>query len=622
MKRLSFLLAALWCTAFSLRAATAGDTLTFAYISDTHVGSGTGAEDLEKCIADMNTLPEISLVIHAGDVTEFGADDELALAKSLMDRLKVPYYIIPGNHDVKWSESGGNTFNRLWGRSVFTFDAAGIRFIGTDSGPNMRMGMAQVPRESLVWMDSLVRATPEGMPVVYITHNPMDHSLSNWDDVCDILKQKNIVLTMGGHWHTNNLRNYDGIPAVVGRSSLRATPKFGGAGYNLVRIDTRTGQVAIYNRQAGGRTAEQPWCTFNLKDADRTAPQSRPDYAFNDAYKNVEVVWQFQDTGDIGSGLAYDGQRLFYATAPGVIKAVEARTGRPVWEYRTGGRIYSFPYYAQGRVVCASTDGSVYCLNAKTGKKIWQYATEKGIVASPLVHQGTVYIGSSCGKFYAIDLKKGTEKWTYQGIKGFVEARACADDEKVYIGSWGNEFYALSLRDGSLVWKWNNSGSRMLSAAANFPVEAHERIFITTPERATRALDAATGGEIWYSKAPNGRESQGLSLDKNTLYIKTMLTNELLGVDTRSDTCRILWRCALPNDVDMDLAPAEILSNDNAVFVPSSIGKVYAVAPDGSRVLWARKLSNTVINHVLPLSEDTVVASTMNGIVVCLRYTR
>ena len=162
----------------------------------------------------------------------------------------------------------------------------------------------------------------------------------------------------------------------------------------------------------------------------------------------------------------------------------------------------------------------------------------------------------------------------------------------------------------------------MLSAAANFPVEAHERIFITTPERATRALDAATGGEIWYSKAPNGRESQGLSLDKNTLYIKTMLTNELLGVDTRSDTCRILWRCALPNDVDMDLAPAEILSNDNAVFVPSSIGKVYAVAPDGSRVLWARKLSNTVINHVLPLSEDTVVASTMNGIVVCLRYTR
>ena len=81
------------------------------------------------------------------------------------------------------------------------------------------------------------------------------------------------------------------------------------------------------------------------------------------------------------------------------------------------------------------------------------------------------------------------------------------------------------------------------------------------------------------------------------------------------------WRCPLPNDADMDLAPAEILSNGNAIFVPSSVGKVYAVAADGSRVLWARKLSNTVINHILPLSEDTVVVSTMDGIVACLKYT-
>lgn len=621
MKRFFLTLAALFCAAWSW-AASASDTLTFAYISDTHVGSGSGATDLEACVADMNTLPEIRFVIHAGDVTEFGADSELELTKSIMDHLKMPYYIVPGNHDVKWSESGGNTFNRLWGGSVFTFDAGGIRFIGTDSGPNMRMGMAQVPRESLVWMDSLVRATPKDMPIVYITHNPVEKSLSNWDHVYDILKQGNLVLTMGGHWHSNNFKTYDGIPAVIGRSSLASTPKFGGAGYNLVRIDTRTGDVAIYNRQASGTTAEKPWCTFNLfTTADRSVPQSRPDYSINQQYPNVEVVWQFQDKADIGAGFATDGRRIFYATAPGVIKAVEAKSGKPVWEFPTGGRIYSFPYYADGRVVCASTDGNVYCLDAKKGKELWRYRTEKGIVACPLVHQDAVYIGSSCGKFYAIDLRTGREKWTYEGIKGFIEARPCADDRKVYIGSWGNEFYAFDLKTGALVWKWQNSGSRMYSAAANFPVEAYGKIFITTPERATRALDKETGREIWFSKAPNGRESQGLSLDGKTLYVKTMLTNELAGVDTQADTCLIRWRCPLPNDADMDLAPAEILSNGNAIFVPSSVGKVYAVAADGSRVLWARKLSNTVINHILPLSEDTVVVSTMDGIVACLKYT-
>lgn len=165
----------------------------------------------------------------------------------------------------------------------------------------MRMGMAQVPRESLVWMDSLVRATPKDMPIVYITHNPVEKSLSNWDHVYDILKQGNLVLTMGGHWHSNNFKTYDGIPAVIGRSTLASTPKFGGAGYNIVRIDTRTGDVAIYNRQASGTTAEKPWCTFNLfTTADRSVPQSRPDYSINQQYPNVEVVWQFQDKADIG----------------------------------------------------------------------------------------------------------------------------------------------------------------------------------------------------------------------------------------------------------------------------------------------------------------------------------
>ena len=69
------------------------DTIIFAYISDTHIGSGSGQADLEKCIADMNTRPEIQFVIHAGDVTEFGADSEIETAKNVMDRLSKPYYI-------------------------------------------------------------------------------------------------------------------------------------------------------------------------------------------------------------------------------------------------------------------------------------------------------------------------------------------------------------------------------------------------------------------------------------------------------------------------------------------------------------------------------------------------
>ena len=612
-----FLAITLLCAFCLCRAQQPTDTLVFALLADTHIGSGTSVEDLTQCINDINAQPHIQFAILAGDVTEFGSDQELTLAKELLDKLTVPWYIIPGNHDTKWSESGCNTFNRTFGSSCFSFTSHGFLFAGSNSGPNMRMGNAQVPREDLVWLDSLMHATPHDMPVVYIVHNPMDKSLANWDQVFDILKQRNIVLTLGGHWHSNTFQTNDGVPSILSRAVISGAR---GTGYTIIQIDPKSRNMDVYQRMAGKETDAKPWCSIVLKDVDKTVVPSRPDYSFNDSYPNVSVLWQFQDSGDIGSGFGYDGSRIFYATATGHIKAASATNGAPLWTFKTNGRIYSFPYYSSGKVVCASTDGTVYCLHADTGQPAWQFPTEKGIVACPLVHGNNVYIGSSCGKFYAIDFQTGALTWVFEGIRNFIEARPCADNDKVYIGSWGNEFYALNQKEGTLAWKWVNGPNRNLSAAANFPVEAHGKVFITTPERITRALDTQTGAVVWEDKETKGRESQGLSPDQKTLYIKTMLTNELVGIDAQSDSGNVLWRCPLPDDVDMDLAPAPILANGNAIFVPSSVGKVYAVSLDGSRILWARKISNTVINHVLPLSEDTVIASTMDGRVVCLRY--
>ena len=616
MKRFLLIITILCATGWC-RAQQASDTLVFAFLADTHIGSGTSVENLAQCVADINAQPHIEFAVVAGDITEFGSDDELAQAKEILSKLNIPWYIIPGNHDTKWSESGCNTFNRIFGASGFSFTSHGILFAGSNSGPNMRMGNAQVPREDLVWLDSLIQATPKEMPVIYIVHNPMDHSLANWDQVFDILKRGNIVLTMGGHWHSNTFQINDGVPSILGRATISGNR---GTGYNIVKIEPKSRYFGIYQRIAGTQTEANPWSNFILKDVDLSIAPSRPDYSFNDDYKNVEVIWQFQDSGDIGSGFAFDGSRIFYATAPGTVKAVSAAHGTPLWGFKTGGRIYSFPCYSNGKVICASTDGNVYCIEASSGQLIWKYQTEKGIVACPLVADNDVYIGSSCGKFYALDLMTGAEKWVFTDVRNFIEARPWVDDEKVYIGSWGNEFYALNRKKGTLAWKWINGPNRNLSAAANFPVEAFGKIFITTPERITRALDKHTGAVIWEDRDTKGRESQGLSPDKKTLYIKTMLSNELVGIDTQSDTGRVLWRCKLPDDVDMDLAPAEILANGNAIFVPSSVGKVYAVSRDGSCVLWAQKISNTVINHVLPLSEDTVVASTMDGQVVCMQY--
>ena len=147
----------------------------FAYMADTHIAEGSSSiADLEACIKDINSNPEIQFSILAGDITEFGSDKEIKLAKSIIDKFEKPYYILAGNHDSKWSESGCNTFEKVFGYGHFEFEAFGVKFVGTNSGPNMRMAPALVPRESIVLLDSLVKATPTPKPVIFVNHFPQD----------------------------------------------------------------------------------------------------------------------------------------------------------------------------------------------------------------------------------------------------------------------------------------------------------------------------------------------------------------------------------------------------------------------------------------------------------------
>src|SRR3546814_402251 len=150
-----------------------GQPFQFAHVTDTHVGSATGADDLRRTVADINANPQLDFVILSGDITEFGSDDELRLAKQILDSLTVPWHVIPGNHDTNWSESGGNSFREVFGGETFAFVHKGYFFVGTNSGPNMRMSPGQVPRENLVWMDSLFAAQPDvDMPLIYVNHYP------------------------------------------------------------------------------------------------------------------------------------------------------------------------------------------------------------------------------------------------------------------------------------------------------------------------------------------------------------------------------------------------------------------------------------------------------------------
>lgn len=634
MKRHLTLLFAALAAATGLHAQT--EPVKFAFLADVHLcADSPRIGNLERCIEDINSQDDIQFVLFGGDITEFGADHEIALAKEVIGKLEKPCYVLAGNHDAKWSESGCNTFAKVFGYEQFEFEKGGIKFIGCNSGPNMRMAPALLPHESLVWLDSIVTATPPEQPLVFVNHFPQDTSMLNYFQVINTLKKGNIQMLIGGHWHSNVILNYQGVPGILGRS-----PDHGSnIGYNIMTIkdnkfETRERIVADKQGNPLDETRD-PWFSLDFHDKPLYTPETAGkandpyglpadfpwmDFDINGQYPEVSGIWRVQDEGDVGDAVARAGKYVVYANTSGVVKALDFSTGKEIWRYATEGKVFSSPAIKGRRVVIGSTDGSIYCLSLRKGRLLWKHQCEKSVLATPVIQGRKVYCGSSDNAFRALKLRNGKLVWKFDGVKGFVESRPYIDKEQVVFGDWANTLYSLDPETGALQWSWETHGSRMLSPAAVWPVKANGRIFIATPERKTYAIDAATGEQIWVDKG--GRESVALSPDGKRLYVKTM-SGTMEAFSTDAEDSGKLWETVIPM-MGYEISPTPcattITDGKELLFMPTDKGNIYCLSPEDGSVIWAHKVSVAMINNIVPLPDRQLLISTMDGIITRLQY--
>jgi len=606
-------------TFFLIATVVRSQSFKFGFVTDTHIGSANSAEDLRRTVQDINADSSLRFVVITGDVTEFGSDNELRLAKQILDSLNKKWYIIPGNHDGGWSESGGNSFRNVFGAETFSFTYNGYLFAATNSGPNMRMGPGQVPRENLVWLDSVLNHMKKpDMPVIYLNHYPQDSSLNNWFEAIDRIKRRNIQLILLGHGHANHKYDFEGIPGVMGRSNLRAKDSIGD--YNIVTIQDGT---AIFEERNPVLKTQKKWLETPLIDhhfKNDTTRYFRPSYAVNKEFNTVSRVWEFQDQSDIGAGTSFLKKLVYAANTNGDIYALNINTGKRKWLFHTNGKIYSTPVVTDKYVVVGSSDMHLYCLSEKSGKLIWKYEAQKPVLATPVIQNNIVYFGGSDGHFRALNLKTGKIVWDFDQVMGFVTTKPLNYQHTIYFGCWSNDFYALDIASGKLIWKWNNGTSnRRFSPAACYPVATHGRIFIVAPDRYMTSLDAATGKVIWRKTTPDirVRESMGLSTDSSLVYVKTM-DGQLYGISSTANDMLVSWNSSL--QLPYELAPSAITENEGVIYVPTHSGMACAVDRQTGNVLWEHKISNCLVNMIMPLGNNKVVVSTMDGKIVCLKY--
>jgi outer membrane protein assembly factor BamB len=133
------------------------------------------------------------------------------------------------------------------------------------------------------------------------------------------------------------------------------------------------------------------------------------------------------------------------------------------------------------------------------------------------------------------------------------------------------------------------------------------------------SLDAKTDKKIWRKMMPDTRvrESMGLSSDSLLIYVKTM-DGQLYGISTTTDNILISWKSVLR--LPYELAPSAIVENDGVIYVPTHSGLACPVDRRSGEVLWKHKVSNCLVNMIMPTGKNKVVVRTMDGKIVCLKF--
>lgn len=557
-------------------------------LADVHVVPGNECETkLKEAVAEINTL-DVDAVVMNGDLTNEGSDRELENIKSILDEIKHPLYVLPGNHETTWSQSATKTIFDLWGNDRFVTEVDDLVIVGIACGPYMKMGDGHIKQEDLHWLDATLKEkVKNGKRVVSFNHYPLMKDLDNYIDYVNVLEKYPVVVHVNGHYHKYEYYKGGDIDCMMVRSLDK---KKGDYGYTI--MDVTADSILFYNKKIG----EVPIAVESFPiDVDITPIQENYDTSFNvpDGY-NVEKI--YADSASIFTRLGIDNNAVYFGNSLGIVKAIDKNIGKELWQINTGASLFARPIVLNNEfVVIPSSTKELLWVDKNRGVVIKRTKSNGPYVADGLCVKNDYYQGGY-KKMEKWNAKSGKLLWSYDSINNYCQAAPVVDGGEIFFGAWDTYLYCLDVRTGQMKWRWNNGKKNNQLGPGNVvPVVTNEKVIVVAPDRYMTAIDRRTGKTIWRNKDHKYRESLGVSRDGKRAYAKTM-DGELVAVSTEGNEFNKLWV------VDMELgyehAPCIVAESNGVVFAGSRRGIVTAVDPSTKSVVWSLPLGVSEINGI------------------------
>jgi Icc protein len=175
---------------------------------------------------------EPDLFIITGDISDDGSLDSYARLKSFLEKINVPSFVIPGNHDHKENMIRVFADHSYFNNAViddgqkylcYAIEKFSLRLIGLDTAIPGRHGGGLVP-ECLKWLESTLSEKPDDPTFLFMHHPPFASGIGhmdkepfiNRDKLAYIIRQNpQVVRLTCGHIHRSMTVEFGGKPAVV-----------------------------------------------------------------------------------------------------------------------------------------------------------------------------------------------------------------------------------------------------------------------------------------------------------------------------------------------------------------------------------------------------------------------
>lgn len=494
---------------------------------------------------DFKTLPP-SFLIHTGDITEFGYPGATGeVRERYLSLIDLPKHLVPGNHDNTWNTDEARFPAKRPGMNI-SFDYGGVHFVGLNTA-SLQEPLPSLGEETVRFLrEDLARVHPD-TPVIAFCHHPLDGSefASRYDAdrILDLLKERNTVAVLTGHYHSSRKQNYYGVDGAIGGATFHGKGKKD-AGATLVTFSDGTFRTAYLEIESSDtaklvlrkpvperrpypqvriespRAQEEIAGTTLSISAEIDMPGERmpasAHYFIDETTSAPLTLTGTRATASVSLATLDPGAhalrvlfigpggKSFTRSTDFLVNPPEtAGTARAAWRVALGGSVKATPAVADGTAYIGAGNGVFRSVSLTDGSTNWTYATG-GMIASTAALVGDVVVfGSGDGHIYGLEAATGARRWKIDAGKGVYGAAVADAEGIVYIGTNAGEVFAVRAANGEVKWRWGKAAMAIESAVCL----GADKVFVGAWDGYVYAIDRATGTLAWKQAGPKCQET-------------------------------------------------------------------------------------------------------------------